>query len=97
MASVSREECRELAHLARLHLTDEEADRFGEQLARILDHIAQLQGVDVDGVPEYLPEAKSTRAMRSDQVGPMFDPERVLAATPARRGSHVVVPKFKED
>lgn len=97
MASVSREECRDLAHLARLRLTDEEADRFSEQLARILGHIEQLQAVDVEGVPEYLPDAAPPDAMRKDEVGPMLDPERVLQGTPSRRDAHVVVPKFKED
>ncbi len=39
-----------LATLARLSLSEGEAERLAEQLAEVLDYVERLQSVDVDGV-----------------------------------------------
>ena len=86
-----------LARLARLALSPEQLERFGLQLARILDYVALLQQVDVDDVPEYLPPEQPGSALRRDDIGPILTSEMALAAAPQKRGRLVVVPKFKED
>ena len=43
MASISREDVEHVAHLARLHLTDDEVDRMQTQLSNILEAIETLQ------------------------------------------------------
>jgi aspartyl-tRNA(Asn)/glutamyl-tRNA(Gln) amidotransferase subunit C len=97
MPDVDREEIATLARLARLSLTDEETARFSDQLAEIIAYIRQLQAVPVDGVSEYLPPEQPGSKLRADEVGPMLDPERALAAAAATRDEFVIVPKFKED
>jgi aspartyl-tRNA(Asn)/glutamyl-tRNA(Gln) amidotransferase subunit C len=86
-----------LARLARLSLDAEEIEVFGRQLAEVLAYIEQLQAVAVGDVPEYLPPERPGSKLRPDVVGEMLDVDRALAAAPARRAGHVVVPKFKED
>ena len=39
-----------LARLARLELTQEEIDLFGGQLGRILDHVEQMNKLDISGI-----------------------------------------------
>ncbi|MEL7334696.1 MAG: Asp-tRNA(Asn)/Glu-tRNA(Gln) amidotransferase subunit GatC [Planctomycetota bacterium] len=41
---------RNVAQLARLQLTDEQVERFGGELGKILDFVAQLQQLDTDDV-----------------------------------------------
>jgi aspartyl-tRNA(Asn)/glutamyl-tRNA(Gln) amidotransferase subunit C len=47
--SVTREQVRVVAALARLHLTDEEATLFAAQLADILAHVEELEAVSDAG------------------------------------------------
>lgn len=94
---VSRQECHQLASLARLSLDDAEADRFAGQLGTILGYIEQLRAVDTEGVAEYLPPSRPGSALREDTAGPRLERERALAATPDVREHQVAVPKFKED
>ena len=97
MSTVDPRECQALADLARLSLSQEEAQDFAGQLGRILSYIEQLSGVTVEGVPEYLSAARSDSALRPDVPGPTLDRDAALAAAPQREGDLVAVPKFRED
>ncbi len=97
MTAVSRQECHELAMLARLSLNDEEAEQFAAQLGPILAYLEQLQAVDTAGVPEHLPPARPGSALRRDEPGTPLATARALAGAPAVRDAQIVVPKFKED
>ena len=47
--SLTREDVIQIAHLARLSLTEEEIRSFQEQLSAILDHADRLKEVDTKG------------------------------------------------
>lgn len=47
---VTMETTRKIAHLARLKITDAEAEQYTKELGKILDFVAQLSEVDVEGV-----------------------------------------------
>lgn len=94
---ISRQECHQLASLARLSLDDAEAERFAGQLGPILGYIEQLRGVDTEGVAEYLPPSRPGSALREDAAEPGLGRERALAAAPEVREQQIAVPKFKED
>lgn len=54
MSKLSREDILKLAKLSRLSLTDEEIEKFGEELSVILHYVEQLQTVNLDGLePTY--------------------------------------------
>src|SRR5262249_57664808 len=48
--SLTPDEGRWIAHLARLELTDQELALFTRQLGEVLDYVRQLQTVNTDGV-----------------------------------------------
>ncbi len=48
---MSREDVEHVARLARLDLTDGELDTFSDQLAAVLEHAADVEALDVEGVP----------------------------------------------
>ncbi len=97
MSAVTPEETRVLAHLSRLSLTDAEIEAFSPQLAKILTYIEQLQQVDVRDVPEYVSAEMPDSSLREDAAGPTLEVDEALSSVPVKRGSLVVVPKFKED
>jgi aspartyl-tRNA(Asn)/glutamyl-tRNA(Gln) amidotransferase subunit C len=54
MSKLSRDDVLKLARLSRLRLTDDEIERFSEELSAILDYVETLNSVDVTGLqPTY--------------------------------------------
>ena len=47
---VNQEITRKIAHLARLRISDAECEQYTQELRKILDFVAQLSEVNVDGV-----------------------------------------------
>jgi aspartyl-tRNA(Asn)/glutamyl-tRNA(Gln) amidotransferase subunit C len=83
---LSREEVLHIACLARLGLTEEDVDKFREQLSNILDNFEILQKVDVTDVPPTAQPVTLENVMRDDEVAPSFPPEDILANAPRREG-----------
>jgi aspartyl-tRNA(Asn)/glutamyl-tRNA(Gln) amidotransferase subunit C len=50
MPTITRDDVLHVANLARLALTDEEVDRFGEQLNVILEAVGKVAELDLTGV-----------------------------------------------
>jgi len=81
---ISREEVLHIARLARVALTEEEIDRFSEQLSKLLDHFEVLQQVDTADVPPTAQSIDLQSVMREDAVRPSLLPDDVLANAPHR-------------
>jgi aspartyl-tRNA(Asn)/glutamyl-tRNA(Gln) amidotransferase subunit C len=83
---LGREEVLHIARLARLGLTDEEIDRFSEQLSHLLEHFEVLQQVDTEGVPPTAQSIALQSVMRDDEVAPSLPVDEILANAPRREG-----------
>jgi aspartyl-tRNA(Asn)/glutamyl-tRNA(Gln) amidotransferase subunit C len=96
--ALSLEEVRRIAGLARLRLSAEEERQFAEQLSAILDHVRQLEELDVSGVEPmtHALAAGEVPAPRADERRPGLPPEEALAAAPAREGTCFKVPRIIE-
>ena len=67
---VSEKLTRQVAHLSRLELSDEEVKTFTSQLGEILGYIDQLQKADVSGVAPMTHPLDLATPMREDAVRP---------------------------
>lgn len=79
--SLGRDEVLHVANLAELAVPEGEVDRLVEQFNRILEYVAQLNAVPVDGVPaEFLP-GPMTLTLREDVDGavPLAQPPAAIA------------------
>ncbi|HEY5258753.1 MAG TPA: Asp-tRNA(Asn)/Glu-tRNA(Gln) amidotransferase subunit GatC [Candidatus Baltobacteraceae bacterium] len=85
---------RYVAKLARIQLTDEEIDRFGDQLGDLLAHANALNTLDVSRVPATAQVVESRNVERDDVVGPCLDREIVLGQAPRRQGAFFRVPRI---
>ena len=104
--SLTPEQVRHVARLARLALTPGEEEAYRVQLSAILEAAEQLQGLDVSGVEPTshaslaasLAGAASTQQqpLREDAVRPSLPPERALANAPEKSGTSFSVPKILE-
>jgi aspartyl-tRNA(Asn)/glutamyl-tRNA(Gln) amidotransferase subunit C len=83
---LSREEVLHIARLARLGLTEEDVDKFREQLSNILENFEILQQVDTADIPPTAQSITIQNVMRDDKVVPSLPSEDILANAPRREG-----------
>ena len=96
MPDITRADVAHLAGLARIQLDEEELDRLGADLGKILDAVATVSQA-LDGVGEVEPMSHPTpirNVFREDVVQPGLAPDAALAAAPAREGQRFLVPKI---
>jgi len=91
--SVSPDEVRKIAKLARLRLTDEEAARYGGQLTKILDAMAELGRLDTNDVPPTTSVLGVRDVTRADEPRAFEGRERLLDGAPDRDGPYFKVRK----
>ena len=96
--SLSLDEVRRIAVLARLKLSPEEEQVFQGQLSAILDYVAQLNELDVKDVEPmtHALAAGEVAGLREDAVRPSLGPDVALANAPAREGTWFKVPRIIE-
>lgn len=92
--SISREDVAHLASLARITLTDAEADHFAEQLGVILTAVARVQEVAGADVPATSHPLPLTNVTRPDQARPGLTPEEALSGAPAVEERRFRVPQI---
>jgi aspartyl-tRNA(Asn)/glutamyl-tRNA(Gln) amidotransferase subunit C len=93
-----------VAELANLELTADEIPRMAKDLNSILDHIAQLNELNTEGVPPMaqvsevlgLAAAAHGETLRADAIRPSVDRAAVMAEAPETDGRFFKVPKVIE-
>jgi aspartyl-tRNA(Asn)/glutamyl-tRNA(Gln) amidotransferase subunit C len=93
MANLSRSDIEHLAQLARLNLSEEEMERYAEQLTQVVSYVEQLGAVATDGVSAERGVSGRENVLREDVVSavPSFDREQALGAFPRRSGDFLEV------
>lgn len=94
--SVSLDEVKKIAKLARLRLTEAEAALYGGQLTKIVDSMAELAAVDTSAVAPTTSVLGVVNVMRDDAPAPFADAEALLANAPERDGPYFKVKKVIE-
>ncbi len=93
--ALTREEVEHIAQLARLELTDEEIERYREQLSDVLDYVARLQGLDTADIPPTASVLPPRTVLREDEPRPGLPRDEVLAnAAETENGQFRVPPVF---
>lgn len=95
--SLTPEQVRQVAHLARLKLDEDEMERMRLQLSSILDHIEMLQAIDVTDVPITAQVTDLTNVTRVDAVTSSLPVEAALANAPDRQGDYFRVKAVFEE
>ena len=92
MAKITRDEVAHVARLARLDLGDGEVDTFTEQLARVLDHAADVEALDVADVPPTAHPYPLANVLRPDEPRPCLDRQAALEGAPVVEAGQFRVP-----
>jgi len=82
-----------LARLARLEITPEEVELFGGQIGRILDHVEQMNKLDITGIEPTSHAITVFDVIREDRVTESLPKETILENAPRSANGLFVVPK----
>jgi len=91
MTTLSTDEVKHVAELAKLQLTEAEVELFTSQLSAVLDYAAHLQEVDTSHVSPTATVLPLRSVMRADEVRPSLSQEQALANAPERKDGHFKV------
>lgn len=81
-----------IAKLARLQVTDQDAQEYSIQLAKALTHFDQISKIDTTGVEPLVTPAEIESYWREDGVVQEFTAEDMTGNAPDRAGNLFKVP-----
>ncbi len=94
--SITAKEIEWVAQLARLKLTPEELETYGEQLRSIVDYIDLLKEVNTDDVEPLAHPLALENVFREDEPRESLSNEEALANAPERKKEYFSVPDVLE-
>jgi aspartyl-tRNA(Asn)/glutamyl-tRNA(Gln) amidotransferase subunit C len=93
---LSLQEVEHIASLARLELTDEEKNRYREQLSAILDHVAKLQKLETASIQPMAGVFSAESHLRIDESRPGLTPEALLKTAAEKEQAQFKIPPVFE-
>ena len=96
MEIITEEEVRHVARLARLALSEEEVKKFQRQLEKILEYVAKLRELNLEGVEPTTHVIPVVNRLREDQGKESLSKEEALSNAPNTEKGHFRVPKVIE-
>lgn len=93
---INQDTVRHIASLARIKLTEDEAQRLEGELSGILDWVEQLEEVDTADCEPMTSVVAVTMKMRDDKVTDGDCADAILNNAPERADDFFVVPKVVE-
>ena len=94
---IDRDELLHVARLARLALHQDELDSTAAELSSILEHVAAIEELDLDGVEPTAHIGDVSGSLRAAQVAPSLPRDVALAPAPAVRDDGFLVPSPQGD
>ncbi|HEX6547610.1 MAG TPA: Asp-tRNA(Asn)/Glu-tRNA(Gln) amidotransferase subunit GatC [Candidatus Dormibacteraeota bacterium] len=94
--TLSRDQVRHVAMLARLGLETGEEEYYAEQLSGILAHIERMAELDTEAIPPTAQVVSVSNPLREDEPHHGLDQEQALANAPATADGYFVVKAIQE-
>ncbi|ADZ91019.1 Asp-tRNA(Asn)/Glu-tRNA(Gln) amidotransferase subunit GatC [Marinomonas mediterranea] len=91
--SLEKQDVQKIAHLARLSLSDQDAEEYQHSLSSVLDLVEQMQSVDTDGVEPLSNPLEATQRLREDVVTEQDRREAFLSNAPQTESGLFLVPQ----
>ena len=94
MSSLSRDDVAKLAGLARIEMTEAELIELSSQFGTILDAVARVQELNLDGIKATSHPQPIENITRPDVVLPSLSPADALSGAPAQEEQRFRVPQI---
>lgn len=89
---IGRDEVLHVARLARLQLSEDEIEPMARELSAVLDHVAKIAELDLEGVEPTSHVVEVSGRLRADEPRPSLPREVVLSQAPAVSNDGFLVP-----
>lgn len=96
MSRISIEQVKHVANLARLAITEEEANDFKTQLDAIITYAEQLNELNTDHIEPTTHVLKMKNVLREDEPKQGLPIEEVVKNAPDSKDGHIRVPSIIE-
>lgn len=94
--SLTKAEVEHIANLARLELSEEEKERYRDQLSAILEYAARLQALDTSTIPPTASVLAQAGVLRADLPAAGLTPDELLRNAPNSEKRQFRVPPVQE-
>jgi len=95
--AIDREQVKHVARLARIAFTEDEVDKFTEQLSKILAHAEQVSQLATEDVPPTAHPLPLRNVFRPDEIHECLSQEKALSPAPEVEQGRYKVPRILED
>lgn len=95
--AISSQQVEHIARLARLALSEEERERVGEQMGRILEYVEQLAELDTTQVEPASHALPLLNVAREDQIHQRLTSAQIFQNAPEREGHFFKVPQIMSE
>lgn len=96
MSRISEDQVKHVAHLARLAITEKEAQMLTDQLDKIITYAEQLNELNTDNVEPTAHVLEIKNVMREDRAKEGLPREEVLKNAPEHQDGQIKVPGIME-
>ncbi len=94
--TLSTEDIRNIAKLAKLQINEDELDQYKQDLSNILEFVEQMNQADVDNVEPMAHPQDMMQTLRADVVTETNQREKFQQIAPATQDGLYLVPKVIE-
>lgn len=94
--SLDKKQVQRIAHLARLEISDTDAEHYARELSRILGLVEQMNAVETTGVAPMAHPNDAGLRLRADAVTETDQRDKFLKIAPAAEAGLYLVPKVIE-
>lgn len=91
--SISKEEIIHIAKLANLNLSEEEIEKYNEDMKEILDFAKMINNVNTDGMSETIGANNKNNVFRKDEIHEFDNKELLLKNAPSQDDGMFRIPK----
>ena len=91
--AISKEEVIHIAKLASLNLSEEEIERYANDMTEILDFANMINSVNTDEIKETIAANENYNVFRKDEVIPSTDRDVLLQNAPSKDEGMFRIPK----
>lgn len=93
MSTITEDQVKHLAALARIELTPEREEQLTKDVSRVLDYVEELKNVNTDGLPEVAQVTGLKNALRRDEAADSDEATRraLIESAPAHENGYIKV------
>lgn len=94
--SIGLEDIKKIAHLARLQVSEQEADKLCHDIGNILSFVDQLQSANTENIEPMANPLDATQVLRADVVTEINKRDQLQEISPLIEDGLFLVPKVIE-